>query len=63
MKLVDQLISVTFFSIYLIYISKKGKEKEIQIVNRKENMMGTWEVALFLSKDNCHSEGTGRWHL
>ena len=63
MKLVDQLISVTFFSIYLIYIFKKGKEKEIQIVNRKENIMGTWEVASFLSKDNCLSEGTGYWHL
>ena len=46
MKLVAQLISVTFFSIYLIYILKKerkgkdkDKDKEIQIVDRKETMI------------------------
>ena len=64
MKLVAQLISVTLFSIYLTYILKKERErKDLQIVNRKENMMGTWEVPPFLSKDNCLSEGTGYWHL
>ena len=31
-------------------LKKKGKEKDLQIVNRKENMMGTWEVAPFYQK-------------
>ena len=31
--------------IYTKKNNKKGKENKIQIVNRKENMIGTWKVA------------------
>ena len=60
MKLVAHLISVTVFSIYLVYVlEKKDKEKEIQIVNRKKIRWAPGRWLPFLSKDNCLSESTG----
>ena len=64
MKLVAQLISVTFFSVYLIYIRKKERERK-RLTNSQQEIKydGHLGGAPFLSEDNCLSEGTEHCHL